>query len=133
MVLGPTLWNIFYDGVLRLQLPEGARTIGFSNDLALLMVNHTTEGLEAATNRALMQIDEWMSAKGLTLAHHKTEAVMLTRKWAYRTPVLWSGAHRIEVKRAVKYFGVTLDSRLTFTTHVRAVAASAVKTAKAIG
>lgn len=81
-VLGSTLWNIFYDGVLRLGLPEGASIIGFSDDLALLVINHTTEGLEANTNQALRVIDDWINRSGLTLAHHKTEAVMLTRKWA---------------------------------------------------
>lgn len=90
-VLGPTLWNIFYDDLLRLKLPAGTQTIGFADDLALLVVNHTTEGLEATTNEALFIINDWITQSGLTLAHQKTEAVMLTRKWAYRKPVLFSG------------------------------------------
>lgn len=53
LVLRPTLWNIFYDDLLQLKLPVGASTIGFADDLVLLVVNHTTEGLEVATNEAL--------------------------------------------------------------------------------
>lgn len=52
-VLGPTLWNIFYDGLLRSQLPEGVYAVGFADDVALVTVNHTTEGLERATNEGL--------------------------------------------------------------------------------
>lgn len=58
---------------------------------------------------------------------------MLTRKWAYRQPVFLSGGHQVNVKRAVKYLGITLDSKLTFTTHLRMASALANNTAKAIG
>jgi len=33
-VLGPMLWNIMYDGVLRLDTPEGVDIVGFANDVA---------------------------------------------------------------------------------------------------
>lgn len=132
-VLGPTLWNTFYDDLLRLELPEGAQTIGFADDLALLVVDHTTEGLEDIANEALARINEWITQSGLTLAHRKTEAVMLTRKWAYRKPVLISGGQQINIQRAIKYLGVVLDSKLTFTAHVKKVAEAAVNSAKAIG
>lgn len=42
----------------------------------------TSEGIETSTNEALARIKEWISEHGLELAHQKTEAVMLTRKWA---------------------------------------------------
>lgn len=92
-VLGPTLWNLFYDELLGLKLPDGASTVGFADDLALLVVNHTTDELEAVTNLALRMINDWMTSNGLSLAHQKTEAVMLTRKWAYRQPIFFSGGH----------------------------------------
>lgn len=133
-VLGPTLWNIFYDDLLRLKLPADASMIGFADDLALLVVNHTTKGLEVITNEALSLISNWTIGNGMALTHQKTEAVMLTRKWAYRQPVVFfSGGHPVVIKRAVKYLGVMLDSKLTFTTHIKAVAAATVNSAKAIG
>lgn len=52
------------------------------------MTNHTSEGIEAATNAALGTINKWIREHSLELAHTKTEAVMLTSMWAYRPPVL---------------------------------------------
>ena len=44
--LGPLLWNIMYDGVLRLRLPENAKIIDFADDLAVVVtVKYTEEAL----------------------------------------------------------------------------------------
>ena len=34
-VLGPQLWNIMYDGVLWLRLPNGTTIVGFVDDIAI--------------------------------------------------------------------------------------------------
>lgn len=93
-ILRPTLWNIFYDELLRLTLPQGAITIGFADDLALMGINHTTEGLETTTNDTLTMINDWVVRNGMTLAYQKIEAVMISLSWAYRKLVFFSGGHR---------------------------------------
>ena len=40
-VLGPLLWNIMYDGVLRLELPPRTKVVGFADDIAALIVAKT--------------------------------------------------------------------------------------------
>lgn len=35
-VVGPALWNIFYDGVLHLEVPYGVTLIGYADDLAIV-------------------------------------------------------------------------------------------------
>lgn len=65
--------------------------VGFVDDVALVTVNHTTEGVERVTNHAVHQVEEWLRNHELELAHHKTEAVVLTRKWAFRKPQFFSG------------------------------------------
>jgi len=35
-VLGPTLWNILYDGLLRTRLPTGVKFLAFADDVALV-------------------------------------------------------------------------------------------------
>lgn len=106
---------------------------GFSEGVTLVTVNHTTEGLERATNRALEIAGTWIDDQGLKLAHAKTETMVLTGKWAYRQPLLFSPDVQVLVMCMVKYLGVTLDSKLTFIRHIRVVSASAKASACVVG
>ncbi|VVC25513.1 Hypothetical protein CINCED_3A009483 [Cinara cedri] len=54
----------------------------------ILAAAHTSDALAGVVNPALDAIDAWMGDHGLRLARHKTEAIMLTKKWAYQDPVL---------------------------------------------
>lgn len=36
-VHGPILWNVYYDGVLRMSMPEGVTIIAYADDLALVI------------------------------------------------------------------------------------------------
>lgn len=47
-VLGPTLWNIFYDNPLEMKRLHGATLIGFADNLALVVVSKT-ENTEAVS------------------------------------------------------------------------------------
>lgn len=77
LVFGPTLWNIFYNGLLRIRFPDGASLVDFADHVVLVVVNHTTEGLEVATNKVLSIIECLMLNRGIELAQTKTEIVML--------------------------------------------------------
>lgn len=63
-----------------MRLPDGVAMVGFADDVTLVTVRHTTEGLQLPTNEALRLVEGWMNNNGLELAHSKTEAVILTRK-----------------------------------------------------
>lgn len=36
----PALWNIYYDNLLRLELPPGSVTVGFADDVAVVVTAH---------------------------------------------------------------------------------------------
>lgn len=40
-VLSPALWNIMYDGVLRVEQHEQASIVGYADDLAVVVVGKT--------------------------------------------------------------------------------------------
>lgn len=132
-VIGPALWNIFYDDLLRLPLPEGVTVVGFADDIAIVIRAHNADLLEAAGNPALDRVSEWLARNGLRVAPQKSEAVVLTRKWAYQSPVFTMDGQQIQVKPAITYLGVKLDSRLNFTAHVQSKAAAARSTVTALG
>lgn len=59
-VLGPTLWNIMYDGVLRLEFPTGVNIIGFADDIALVVVAKHKHHIENKGNVAIAIIMDWL-------------------------------------------------------------------------
>ena len=67
-VLGPLLWNIMYDEVLRLQLPNGTKIVGFAHDIAIVSVAKTVGEIEEKTNTAIRNVGAWLDEAGLTLA-----------------------------------------------------------------
>jgi hypothetical protein len=88
--------------------------------------------LEAIMNPVLDAIDRWMRGRGLELAHQKSEAVMLTRKWSYTPPRLRVGDHYIAFARELRYLGVRMDCRMTFVDHVQMAGKKALASANAL-
>lgn len=48
-VLGPTLWNVLYDGLLRLRMPTKTRLIAFADDVAIITTAADTTELKNKT------------------------------------------------------------------------------------
>ncbi|KAL4091732.1 hypothetical protein QTP88_026379 [Uroleucon formosanum] len=86
-VIEPCLWNIFYNDLLRLELHESVKLVGFADDIALVITAPNSGLLENIGNAALRSIERWMQDNGLQVAPQKSEAVVLTNKWVYRDPV----------------------------------------------
>lgn len=51
-ILGAILWNIMYDAVLRLKLPEGVEIVGYADDIVLLVMGDSKEQVEVRATRA---------------------------------------------------------------------------------
>lgn len=131
--MGPVLWNLFYDDLLRLHFPPGVNLVCFADDLAVVVTAHNADLLEEVANPALAVVNRWMEANGLEIAPAKSEAVILTRKWAYRDPVFTINGLPIPVKKSIKYLGVQFDSRLNFTEHTKITTAATRRLTSALG
>lgn len=126
-ILGPTLWNLAYNGVLNLALPDGVRSVAYADDLALIITAKREYDLENRANEALFMVEEWMNRHFLELAPQKTEAILLIGKKKCRNLDLYLGGHKIEPLKEVRYLGVILDQGLTGSAHVRYAADKASK------
>lgn len=137
-VIGPALWNVMYDDLLRIDLGEKvmeyspATLIAFADDIAVVATGRTTQALEETTNRALAAVAGWMEQNGLTLAAHKTEAVILTTKRGYEKPSFTLNGATVEPKEQLKYLGVEISRRLGFRHHIKRAAVKAGATAEAL-
>lgn len=131
-VLGPLLWNVMYDGVLRLNLPDRAKLVGFADDIALVVVAKYTQEVVSVTNSSIKLVQSWLSRMGLTLAEHKTEAVLITGRKTIEHITLNVGRCEIVTKKCLKYLGVMIDNRLSFKKHLEYVETKARKTCTAL-
>lgn len=64
-VLGPLLWLIAFDDVLRLNLPDGVEIIAYADDLAILIAAKTEIEIETSGDRVLELIHAWLGEQGL--------------------------------------------------------------------
>lgn len=44
-VLGPTLWNLYYDEVLKIRVPKQVTSVGYANDLSVVITGNTSKEL----------------------------------------------------------------------------------------
>lgn len=113
-ILGPDLWNIMYDGILRMEMPHDTFLVGYADDIAVVITARELDEAQNLLSLALRRMLYWMGEHGLSLATEKTEIVLLTRRRIDPVVQLNVNTELIRTKRCVKYLGVRMDSRMTF-------------------
>ena len=132
-VLGPLLWNVGYDDVLRLPgLPCGVELFAYADDLAILVSASSSELLQLRVNVTVREISRWMNGVGLALAPAKCEALFLTGRMLKPECTFWCNGITIPQVRQARYLGVILDSCLSGTRHIAAAVDKASKAANEI-
>lgn len=131
-ILGPDLWNISYDGILRMGMPDNTHLVGYADDIAAVITARNVEEAQRKLNQVMLRTSSWLRAHGLSLATEKTEIVLLTRK---RIPTITDfqvGVDVISSKPAVKYLGVHLDTKLSYWVHIKQAVEKATKVVGAL-
>ena len=119
-----------YDGVLRLTLPNGCKTIAYADDLALIAVDKSENELERIVNRSLEKINKFLNERELQLSIAKTEAILLVGRKKHREMHFVLAGENITPKEEVKYLGIVLDKMLNFKRHLKSVIKRASETTK---
>jgi hypothetical protein len=121
-VLSPLLWNLVVDELLAATNDQGFNTYSYADDIVI-----TVQGKFAHTVREFMQaaldvVDNWTIKEGLSISTHKTATVPFTNRRRLKGlgPLLLRGK-RLQMLDEVKYFGVTLDSKLSWNQHLQVV------------
>lgn len=124
-VLGPLLWIIMYNGVLQLRLPKGVKIVGFADDIAIVVVAKQIQEVETAANEAIRLVREWLQKASLSLADHKTEAVLITGRKTVEHMTVQVGDQSIASSESLKYLGMMIDNRLSYKKHIEYVSEKA--------
>ncbi|XP_046666641.1 uncharacterized protein LOC124358384 [Homalodisca vitripennis] len=131
-VLGPILWNVMYDRILRLNLPGSAKVVGFADDIAVVIAAKHLDEVIYEVNSAIHQVREALTDLGLETADQKTEALLVTSRKAMETITLRVGDCDIVSAPSIRYLGAQIDARLTFKKHLAKVWDKASKAAGAL-
>ncbi|KAG5873570.1 hypothetical protein JTB14_009650 [Gonioctena quinquepunctata] len=106
-VLGPTLWNVSYDEVLRKSYPEGVEAVAFADDLALIVRANSEYELKHKAEIAIEIVENCIEENGLTLAKHKTETVVLKSPRNKDNIIIRAEETSLQPVKHLKYLGIT--------------------------
>lgn len=127
LVLGPTLWNFLYNGLLRLPTPNGIQLVAYADDIAIVARGAVTYIVGELIEETAETVIDWLSAIGIELALEKTELLIPTRKRKHNSLDVRIKGHLISPRSSIKYLGIHIDQRVNFGTHARTVAQKADK------
>ncbi|KAH1021818.1 hypothetical protein HUJ04_011304 [Dendroctonus ponderosae] len=126
-VLGPKLWNLFYNKILNIKTDKGAMLIAYADDLGLVVKAKTQSLLTEKAQHLTDVVIHKLKEMGLSVEPSKTEIVAIEgRRTLKDFKINVDGCQVIESK-TVRYLGVHLDRDLTMKEHVRKVTEKATK------
>lgn len=76
-ILGPDLWNIVMDGLLKALEEAGAIAISYADDVVIIVHGNSRREIERNAKVYMDILVTWSMAEGLVLSKEKTEMVML--------------------------------------------------------
>ena len=109
-MLGPDLWNLAYDSLLKLEVPEETILVGYADDVAALITVRSFERAQVKINKIMLRVGDWFRTYCLSLALAKTEVVILTKK--RMDTIIPVCGEVIQATRVGKYLGVSIDSKI---------------------
>lgn len=125
-VMGPILWNVIFDELLGLPMPEGCIIVGYADDGLLVVPGWSRAEIEDKTESALETISRWAASVKLEIAQDKTQVILLKGRLA-RSPCIRMRGRPLRVVHEVKYLGILLGEGLSFHQHVRQACTRAVE------
>ncbi|XP_037790925.1 uncharacterized protein LOC119586288 [Penaeus monodon] len=125
-VLGPLLWNVFFNYILQL-IPEAS---AYADDCTMSFMSKRDDHQRtiARINQTLQSLVAWSRRWQVTLAPEKTQAMLISRRRDLAplpAPNILLDRKRLSLQDSIKTLGVEFDSGLTYTRHVQQVAKTA--------
>jgi hypothetical protein len=137
-VLGPLLWNLFFDPLLKIIAKESeASTLedldtAFADDLTLLAASENPQQIEELLERKLNIFQTFLEERGMKAAAHKLKVMSLDPLRRNYLPQVHYNGELLEVVEEHKLLGVYYDKDMTFRKHWELVTTSVIGRTKTI-
>jgi len=121
-IIGPLAWNWCMDTLLDEfdSITEDVEAIAYADDVAILIKANSRSSLEDLAKIAINILIEWCKSHKLMISAIKTNAMLVKGKLdKNKNPIIKINNNRIKFTQQIKYLGVWLDDKLSFTPHVK--------------
>lgn len=118
-IVGPPLWNFYYDDLVRMPLPPSSEIVAYADDICVVTVGESREILERNINEAVKKIVSWLKIHKLEIAAQKTEVVLLVCKRVCKEIEITVENQKIQSKKSAKYLGVYLEQGMKMRSHLK--------------
>ena len=122
-VVGPLLWNIYFNDILNL-IPEA---YAYADDCTLTFTCDKSNQVDTISkvNHALQMITEWGKRWQISLAPEKTQLLVISRnneRNDHNLPSIILSNKALVPQQSINILGIEVDSKLAFTNHVKNIA-----------
>lgn len=117
-VLGPALWNLLLDDLLRLPVPQGVAFMAYADDVTVLVAGDARSELEVKGAAVLRMVEGWGARNRLNFAPAKTHTMTIKGRFL-RPPQLKTSASVTSIKAVTeaKVLGVVIDPTFSYAAH----------------
>lgn len=125
-VLGPLLWNVYFNDILQL-IPE-AQAYADDCTLAFTSDRQDWQGTVCRINMALDKIVAWSGCWQVTLAPDKTQAMVMSHRRDINNlagPGIQLEGKTLPLQDSISILGVEFDAGLSFTNHAKKISKNA--------
>lgn len=126
-ILGPDLWNVSYDGILNIDMPDDCYLVGYADDIAAVISARDTDMARRKLTQVMIRTQTWLDSHGLSLAAEKTELILLTRKHITLEVDMQVHSETIRTTKVLKYLGIRIDNKLTYWAQIQHAAEKSAK------
>ena len=124
-ILSPFLWNCVLNSLLIDLRNRGLHLQAYADDVAILVTGTNMLWIKGRAQKALNIASNWAHNQELQFSCKKTEIVLFTNKRKPAFESLRLNGRQLEKSKKATLLGITLDSKLTWKSHITRIARKA--------
>ena len=119
-ILSPLVWNLVMDSLLKDFQSGPVKAVGYADDIIIMAAGNDMKINADSIQLALNKVIAWGKDKGLVFNPTKTQAIIFDRAKKYKVshPSIMMEGQELKFVDQIKYLGMTIQSRLSWTAHV---------------
>ena len=119
-ILSPLVWNLVMDSLLKDFQSGPVKAVGYADDIIIMAAGNDMKINADSVQLALNKVIAWGKDKGLVFNPTKTQAIIFDRAKKYKVshPSIMMEGQELKFVEQIKYLGMTIQSRLSWTAHV---------------